>query len=239
MLRQNELEFIKDLLKKKLQIGNYLSAEEKIEKCQDTAPVMTDALPDSVGILYMQEYGYTWEEMLPLTKERALEFWGKGFPIYALYEDDSESMVEDEGQILKHEGLFGIGKTDWRRILFTRTALYPPKNKEEKTELAVHIADRYVLMQQCETGYYYSILDDRYQLLDCAACDAPNIYEAMNTIIKDLQKPRFCTETKQYYWEDLQGKVSVVSEIEIVDFKKLLKMAEEADQDGLTARQKK
>lgn len=239
MLRQNELEFTKDLLKKKLQIGNYLSAEEKIEKCQDTAPVMTDALSDSVGISDMREYGYTWEGMLPLAKESALKFFGRGFPIYALYEDGSESTIEDKKQILKHKGLFGIEKTDWQKILFTRTALYPPKNKEEKTELAVRIADRYILMQQCETGYYYSILDEQYHLLDRAVFDAPDIYEAMNTIMEDLQKPRFCAETKQYYWEDLQGKVSVVSEIEIVDFKKLSKMAEEADQDGLTARQEK
>lgn len=70
-----------------------------------------------------------------------------------LYEDDSESMVEDKGQVLKHEGLFGIEKTDWQRILFTRTALYPPKNKEEKTELAATHCRPLCLEQQCETGY--------------------------------------------------------------------------------------
>lgn len=42
-----------------------------------------DALPDSmVGISEMQEYGYTWIEMLPLTQERALELFDHDLPVY-------------------------------------------------------------------------------------------------------------------------------------------------------------
>lgn len=35
-----------------------------------------DELPDPmIGLYEMHEYGYDWSEMLPLTKERALELW--------------------------------------------------------------------------------------------------------------------------------------------------------------------
>lgn len=73
-----------------------------------------DALPDPmIGIAEMHEYGYTWNEMLPLTKERALELFGHDLPLYILHEDGSETTVEDKMQITEHEGVFGIEKDDW------------------------------------------------------------------------------------------------------------------------------
>ena len=53
-----------------------------------------DALPDSmVSISEMQEYGYTWNEMLPLTQERALELFDGDLPVYLLHTDGSETTV--------------------------------------------------------------------------------------------------------------------------------------------------
>ena len=49
------------------QIDNNLSVMEQAE---------IDALPDlMIGLSEMREYGYTWNEMLPLTQEKALEFF--------------------------------------------------------------------------------------------------------------------------------------------------------------------
>ena len=59
-----------------------------------------DALPDSmVGVSEMQEYGYTWNEMLPLTQERALELFDDDLPVYLLHTDGSETTVSDRKQI--------------------------------------------------------------------------------------------------------------------------------------------
>lgn len=70
-----------------------------------------DALPDPmIGLSEMEDYGYTWNEMLPLTKERALELFEHDLPIYVLHEDGSETTVEDRTQITEHEGIFGIEK---------------------------------------------------------------------------------------------------------------------------------
>ena len=73
-----------------------------------------DALADPmIGLSEMEEYGYTWNEMLPLTQERALELFDHDLPVYLLHEDGSETAVEDRKQITRHEGIFGIEKGDW------------------------------------------------------------------------------------------------------------------------------
>ena len=73
-----------------------------------------DALPDPlIGLSEMVEYGYTWGEILPLTQEKALEFFDHDLPVYLLHEDGSETTVTDRKQITGHEGIFGIEKGDW------------------------------------------------------------------------------------------------------------------------------
>ncbi len=73
-----------------------------------------DALPDPmIGLWEMEEYGYTWNEMLPLTQGRALELFDHDLPVYLLHEDGSETTVHDRKQITGHGGIFGIEKGDW------------------------------------------------------------------------------------------------------------------------------
>lgn len=81
-----------------------------------------DALPDAmVGISEMLEYGYTWQEMLPLTAEKARELFEHDLTIYSLYEDGAETMIEDRKEILEHKGMFGIEKGDWEQYLQLRS----------------------------------------------------------------------------------------------------------------------
>ena len=73
-----------------------------------------ESLPDSmIGLPEMREYGYTWNEMLPLTQEKALELFVHDLPVYLLHNDGSETTVEDRKQITEHDGIFGIEKCDW------------------------------------------------------------------------------------------------------------------------------
>lgn len=73
-----------------------------------------DALPDPmIGLSEMREYGYTWNEMLPLTQERALELFDHDLSVHLLQADGTETMVEDRKQIVEHNGIFGIEKGDW------------------------------------------------------------------------------------------------------------------------------
>lgn len=368
-------------MEKTRELAEHIYAQE-VDGNQDVALAVIDAqaeidaLPDSmVSISEMQEYGYTWNEMLPLTQERALELFDGDLPVYLLHTDGSETTVSDRKQIEKHDGMCGIEKGDWQnerklrmmqeelsesdsnreaQLLYGNTdkygifqlkddpeldkfrfegteslkrmgitkdnfnavlpenyklvylgelselqgqtqsetleAIYTKfnidhpadykahslsvsdivvlhedgensahfvdsfgftelpkfmltlegKENEIQTELAVHIADRYILMHECDEGYDYSILNEQYHLLDGGVYDNPDItiQRAMDMVIADLKEPRFSAVTEQYYRDEfLQGEVYAGSEAEIVDFEELSEKAEEVEQADLEAKQ--
>ena len=66
-----------------------------------------------IGLWEMEEYGYSWEEMLPLTKETALELFDHDLPVYQLHEDGSETLIGERKQVTEYEGIFCIEKADW------------------------------------------------------------------------------------------------------------------------------
>ena len=368
-------------MEKTRELAEHIYAQE-VDGNQDVALAMIDAqaeidtLPDSmVGVPEMQEYGYTWNEMLPLTQERALKLFDDDLPVYLLHTDGSETTVSDRKQITEHDGMCGIEKGDWlnerklqmmqeelsesdsnreAQLLYGNTdkygiyqlkddpeldkfrfegteslkrmgitkdnfdavlpenyklvymgeltelqgqtqsetleAIYTKfnidhpadykahslsvsdivvlhedgensahfvdsfgftelpkfmltlegKENEIQTELAVHIADRYILMHECDEGYDYSILNEQYHLLDGGVYDNPDItiQRAMDMVIADLQEPRFSSVTEQYYRDEyLQGEVYAGSEVEIVDYEELSEKAEQVEQAELEARQ--
>ena len=368
-------------IEKTRELAEHIYAQE-VDGNQDVALAMIDAqaeidaLPDSmVGVSEMQEYGYTWNEMLPLTQERALELFDDDLPVYLLHTDGSETTVSDRKQITEHDGMCGIEKGDWlnerklqmmqeelsesdsnreAQLLYGNTdkygiyqlkddpeldkfrfegtgslkrmgitkdnfdavlpenyklvylgelselqgrtqsetleAIYTKLNidhpedykahslsvsdivvlhedgensahfvdsfgftelpkfmltlegreNEIQTEFAVHIADRYILMHECDGGYDYSILNEQYHLLDGGVYDNPDItiQRAMDMVIADLKEPRFSAVTEQYYRDEyLQGEVYVGSEVEIVDYEELSEKAEEVEQADLEAKQ--
>ena len=63
----------------------------------------------------MQEYGYFYDGMLPVTRERALELDAAGLTVYVLHEDNTESMVFDSQEIMDHGGLFGVDHEEWEK----------------------------------------------------------------------------------------------------------------------------
>ena len=368
-------------IEKTRELAEHIYAQE-VDGNQDVALAMIDAeaeidaLPDSmVGVSEMQEYGYTWNEMFPLTQERAIELFDHDLPVYLLHTDGSETTVSDRKQITEHDGMCGIEKGDWlnerklqmmqeelsesdsnreAQLLYGNTdkygiyqlkddpeldkfrfegteslkrmgitkdnfdavlpenyklvymgeltelqgqtqsetleAIYTKfnidhpadykahslsvsdivvlhedgensahfvdsfgftelpkfmltlegKENEIQTELAVHIADRYILMHECDEGYDYSILNEQYHLLDGGVYDNPDItiQRAMDMVIADLKEPRFSAVTEQYYRDEfLQGQVYAGSEAEIVDFEELSEKAEEVEQADLEAKQ--
>ena len=73
-------------------------------------------MPDSeVSVSDMQEYGYFYDGMLPVTRERALELDAAGLTAYVLHEDNTESMVFDTEEIMEHGGLFGVEHEEWEK----------------------------------------------------------------------------------------------------------------------------
>ncbi len=109
-----------------------------------------DALPDGmIGLSEMHEYGYTWEEMLPLTKETALELFDSDLAVYQLHKDGSETLIEDKEQITGHEGIFGIEKSDWEneRELRSMQAELAESSANKETQLLYGSSDKYGIYQ--------------------------------------------------------------------------------------------
>lgn len=74
-------------------------------------------MPDlSMSVEAMNAYGYTDSDMLPLSKERALELFERDVPIYVLYEDNTEAMAFEADDIVLFSGCFGITREDWDAI---------------------------------------------------------------------------------------------------------------------------
>ena len=109
-----------------------------------------DALPDPmIGLSEMREYGYTWNEMLPLTQEKALELFDHDLPVYLLHNDGSETTVEDRKQITEHEGIFGIEKGDWeneRKLRSMQAELFDNQINKE-AQLLYGGSDKYGIYQ--------------------------------------------------------------------------------------------
>ena len=142
-------------VEKTRELAEHIYAQE-VDGNQDVALAMIDAqaeidaLPDSmVGVSEMQEYGYTWNEMLPLTQERALELFDGDLPVYLLHTDGSETTVSDRKQITEHDGMCGIEKEDWmneRKIQMMQEELAESDSNRE-AQLLYGNTDKYGIYQ--------------------------------------------------------------------------------------------
>ena len=104
--------------------SNSKTAEDSIDeitrKVQEEEPVQAPDngyMPDpSMSIEAMNAYGYTDSDMLPLSKERALELFERDVPIYMLYEGNTEAMAFEAEDIVLFSGCFGITREDWDAV---------------------------------------------------------------------------------------------------------------------------
>ena len=104
--------------------SNSKTAEDDIDeisrKVHDEEPVQAPDngyMPDpSMSIEAMNAYGYTDSDMLPLSKERALELFERDVPIYMLYEGNTEAMAFEPEDIALFSGCFGITREDWDAV---------------------------------------------------------------------------------------------------------------------------
>jgi hypothetical protein len=77
-------------------------------------PVNYGELEEKVGnVSAMTAYGYRWDRMLPLSKEKAVELYQKGVMVQKLYPDDTETYVQGMEDLQGHDGMFGVERGDW------------------------------------------------------------------------------------------------------------------------------
>lgn len=81
---------------------------EIVHDAQETAPALAVPPDPSVSIAAMHAFGYIDADMLPLSKERALELMEHDATVYMLFAENSEAMAFEPEDIAMHTGLFGI-----------------------------------------------------------------------------------------------------------------------------------
>lgn len=92
-----------------------MTASSQLPEAQEQALDEYPMPDEQVSAPDMQEYGYFYDGMLPVTRERALELDAAGLTVYVLHEDNTESMVFDSQEIMDHGGIFGVDREEWEK----------------------------------------------------------------------------------------------------------------------------
>ena len=119
-------------------------------------------LPDpSITVKDMQEYGYSWDGMLPLKEEAALHLYDKeDMQIFLLHEDGSESIPDSTEDIKAHAekgGIFGVHKEDWNALTEYRAM----KEELAGSEATKEMLQEHGAAEQAENTFsIYQLKDD-------------------------------------------------------------------------------
>ena len=106
--------------------ANDISPVPELEKDE---PEQEYIFPDpTITQQMMNRYGYMDQDMLPLSKDRAMELAEQDVTIFMLYQDGSEEMAFDAEEIAGHDGLFGIAAEEWEAI----KSDIPPRDVEKR-----------------------------------------------------------------------------------------------------------
>ena len=122
----------------------------------------TAELPDpSITVSDMQEYGYSWDGMLPLKEETALHLYDKeDMQIFLLHEDGSESIPDSTEDIKAHAekgGIFGVHKEDWNALTEYRAM----KKELAGSKATKEMLQEYGAAEQTENTFtIYQLKDD-------------------------------------------------------------------------------
>ena len=97
-------------------------AAEPVQEITVQEPELVSAsdngcVPDpAISVESMNTYGYTDADMLPLTKERALELMERDVTVYMLHTDNTEAMAFEADEIRSFDGIFGVEASEWETV---------------------------------------------------------------------------------------------------------------------------
>ena len=91
--------------------------EIAVQEPEPVAAPDNGCVPDpAISVESMNAYGYTDSNMLPLTKERALELMERDVSVYMLHTDNTEAMVFDAEEVRSFDGVFGVEASEWETV---------------------------------------------------------------------------------------------------------------------------
>ena len=93
--------------------------KEQKQHAQTEEKEQTQKIPlpdDTISRKEMQDYGYSWDGMLPLRQEAAEKLFSQDIEVFRIYEDGTEGAVTDHSDLQEHAangGIFGVEKDAW------------------------------------------------------------------------------------------------------------------------------
>ena len=135
-IRLAPLELLKDLQEANelpLGAGEQITGAVAVptDAADNMLPELEQAVPmpdPTLTVDDMRSYGYLDSDMLPLSKDRAVELLEHDITVYMLYPDNAEEMVFEAEDIIKHDGMFGITRPDWDAV----KGHIPPRDVEQR-----------------------------------------------------------------------------------------------------------
>ena len=135
-IRLAPLELLKDLQEaNELPLGAAEQITGAVAVPTDAADTMLPELEQAVPmpdptltVDDMRSYGYLDSDMLPLSKDRAVELLEHDITVYMLYPDNAEELVFEAEDIIKHDGMFGVTRPDWDAV----KGHIPPRDVEQR-----------------------------------------------------------------------------------------------------------
>lgn len=133
-----------------------------IDTTLDEPPVPDSSISESD----MQAFGYADTDMLPVSRERAIELMERDLPVYMLYSDNTEAMAFEPEELSAHDGMFGIAVEDWRSSEAFEKAVNDRLNHQQEREAAFlnHAGDSFAIYQLKLDDS--SLTDIRYMPMD-------------------------------------------------------------------------
>ncbi len=135
-IRLASLELLKDLQEANelpLGAGEQITGAVAVptDAADNMLPELEQAVPmpdPTLTVDDMRSYGYLDSDMLPLSKDRAMELLEHDITVYMLHPGNTEEMVFEAEDIIKHDGMFGITRPDWDAV----KGHIPPRDVEQR-----------------------------------------------------------------------------------------------------------
>jgi len=128
--------FAKKVIQKELEVEKSINEAivEDVQREIGTPEYGVKMPDDTVTVADRNSFGYTWDGMLPLSIEKALELFANDQNVYLLHEDNSESLAVSVEDIEQHRGMYGIEAAEWSKFLDIKAHYKELADKEPEYE---------------------------------------------------------------------------------------------------------
>lgn len=192
------------------------------EEEEETIEEKNFLIPDeSITVKEMKDYGYKFEGMLPLNNKTAKQLFKKGCNIFLLYQDNTESMVEKEEDIEKHEGIYGIEIPIWNTYLeeeetknyySARFIISEAANKVVNEEMS-YIDERFTYRFSEENVKEYSKLSQYFK--DIPVVKDPKILKPyIDELLDEFTERLSGSHLSHYGWDEGSVTYNITKKIE-------------------------